>query len=68
MIRYFKNSHADFDVPAPLAVCGVLLAAALTKGGHSGWAIGGLICLYILYLAIPGLQRGTARDPARYHT
>ena len=68
MIRYFKNSHADFDVPAPLAVCAVLLAAALTKGGHSGWAIGGLFCLYILYLAIPTLQRRTTGDPAPYHT
>lgn len=58
MIRYLKNSEVNFDVPAPVAVCGVLFAAALTKGGHSEWAIAGLICLYILYLALQYSKRG----------
>jgi hypothetical protein len=53
MIRYLKKSQVDFDVPAPVAVCGVLLAAALTKGGHSEWAVLALLGLYVLHLAIP---------------
>jgi hypothetical protein len=58
MSRYSKNRQVNFEIPAPVAVCGVLLAAALTKGGHSGWAIGGLICLYTLYLTMQYSKRG----------
>jgi hypothetical protein len=59
MIRYLRDSQVNFDVPAPLAVCGVLLAATLTKGGHSEWAIAGLICLYMLYLVMQCSKRVT---------
>jgi hypothetical protein len=68
MIRYLKQSQVDFDVPAPVAACGVLLAAALTKGGHSEWAVGGLLGLYVLHLAIPILRRDPSDDRPHYHT
>lgn len=41
----------DFDVPALVSVAGVLVVAAATKGGYPLWAIGGMIVLYVLYLA-----------------
>ena len=46
--------------PPPVAVGGVLFVAALTKGGHPGWGIGGVIALYVLcalYLAIGNSTR-----------
>jgi len=58
MIRYLKTAQVDFDVPAPIAVCGVLFAGALTKGGHPEWAIAASISLYLLYLAIQYSKRG----------
>jgi hypothetical protein len=33
-------------------VCGLLVVAALTKVGHPHWAIGGMITVYVLYLAM----------------
>ena len=58
MIRYLKNAPIDFDLPAPIAVCGVLIAGALTKGGHPEWAIAASISLYLLHLAIQYSKRG----------
>jgi hypothetical protein len=45
------NLQLNFEVPAPVSVCGLLVIAALTKGGHPEWAITALIPLYVLYLA-----------------
>ena len=57
MLRHLKTVQA-FDLPAPLTVCGILLAAALTKEGHSAWAITALPLLYILTVAIQFCKRG----------
>jgi Ca2+/Na+ antiporter len=51
MLRHLKIVQA-FDLPAPVTVCGILLAAALTKEGHSAWAIAALLLLYIFTVAI----------------
>lgn len=62
MFRYLKNVRISLDVPAPVAVGGVLFVAALTKGGHPQWAIAGLIILYavrVLHLAIQNSTRST---------
>jgi hypothetical protein len=61
MTRHWKHRQVDFEIPAPVAVCGVLFAAALSKGGYPGWAIGGLICLYMLYLTMQYSKRGADR-------
>jgi hypothetical protein len=45
------NAPIDFEAPAPVCVCGLLLIAALAKGGHPHWGIGGMISAYVLYLA-----------------
>lgn len=52
MARYATNAPNNFEVPASVSVCGLLIVAALTKGGHPQWAIGGMIFLYVLYLAV----------------
>jgi hypothetical protein len=52
MVQHLKNVGVDLEVPAPVVVCGLLAVAALTKGGCPEWAIGGMIFLYVLYLAI----------------
>ena len=49
--RYAANPPTNFELPAPVCVCALLVACALTKGGHPQWAIGGMISLYVLYLA-----------------
>ena len=36
-----RNAQLTLDVPAPVVVGGVLFVAALTKGGHPGWGVGG---------------------------
>jgi hypothetical protein len=38
--------------------CGLLIVAALTKGSHPQWAIGGMIFLYVLYLAAQCAKHG----------
>ena len=45
-------AHAPFslELPAPMCVCGLLVVAALTKGGLSQPAIGGMVFFYLLYL------------------
>jgi hypothetical protein len=51
MARYAANAPTNFELPAPICVCALLVAGALTKGGHPHWAIGAPIFLYILPLA-----------------
>jgi hypothetical protein len=61
MFGYLRNIQLTLDVPAPAAVAGVLLAAALTKGGHAGLAVAGMIALYALctlHVAIRRTVRG----------
>ena len=62
MIRSLNNIQVSFDVPAPVLVCAVLLVGALTKCGHSEWAIAGSVVLYALYAAIQYSKQG-ARHP-----
>jgi hypothetical protein len=52
MVQNEANVPTNFEVPAPVCVCGLLVVAALTKVGHPHWAIGGMISVYVLYLAI----------------
>ena len=59
MFHDLSAAQVDFDLPAPVAVCGILLAAALTKEGHSAWAIGAILLLYVLTAAIRLLKRST---------
>ena len=40
MARYSLSLPTDFEVPALASVGGLLVAIALTKGGHALWAIG----------------------------
>jgi hypothetical protein len=66
MLPYLRNVQVSLDVPAPVAVAGVLFVAALTKGGHPGWAVGGLIALYVLcalYVAIRNSMLGADVSP-----
>ena len=53
-----------FEAPAPVCVCGLLVVAALTKGGHFHWAIGGMISAYLLYLAVQYAKHGASRARA----
>jgi hypothetical protein len=34
MARYAANAPTNFELPAPICVCALLVAGALTKGGH----------------------------------
>jgi hypothetical protein len=66
MFGYLSNIPVNLEVPAPAVVGGVLFVAALTKGGHPGWGIGGVIALYILcalYLAIRNSTRRAGIHP-----
>jgi hypothetical protein len=54
---YSAGSPTDFDVPALVAVAGVLVVAAATKVGYPLWAIGGMVFLYVLSLG------DTAHEP-----
>jgi hypothetical protein len=68
MFHYLRNVQLTLDVPAPVAVAGVLFVAALTKGGHPGWGVGGVLALYVLcalYVAIRNSTRhADIRRPA----
>ena len=48
MFGYLRNVQLTLDVPAPVVVGGVLFVAGLTKGGHPGWGVGGVLVLYPL--------------------
>jgi hypothetical protein len=66
LASYSPGSPTDFDVPALVAVAGVLVIAAATKGGYPLWAIGGTVFLYVLSLAIRRTNLSRARlFPAR---
>ena len=52
------NAPTDFEAPAPVCVCGLLVVAALTKGGHPHWGIGGMISAYVFYLAVQYAKDG----------
>ena len=52
--------RSDFDVPAPIAVGGLLFAGALAKEGCAEWAMGGLVALYLLYLVMQYCKRRAA--------
>ena len=58
MAQNEANAPTDFEAPAPVCVCGLLVVAALTKGGHPHWAIGGMIFAYVLYLAMQYAKHG----------
>ena len=51
MARYSANAPINFELPAPVCVCALLVAGALTKGGHAQWAIGATILLYVTALS-----------------
>jgi hypothetical protein len=51
MARYAATVPFGFELPAPICVCALLVACALTKGGQPYWAIGAPIFFYILNLA-----------------
>jgi hypothetical protein len=57
MFDDLKNAQLTLDVPAPVAVAGVLLAAALTKGGHAGLAVAGMIAVYALCTLHAAIRR-----------
>jgi hypothetical protein len=57
MARHAANAPSNFELPAPICVCALLIAGALTKGDHPHWAIGAPVFLYILHLAARSLQR-----------
>ena len=65
MFRYLKNVRISLDVPAPAAVVGVLLVAALTKGGHPGWGVGGVLALYVLCALYVAIRNSTRRADIR---
>ena len=58
MVQNEANVPTNFEAPAPVCVCGLLVVAALTKGGHPHWAIGGMISAYVLYLAMQYAKHG----------
>ena|ERR1700730_8436222 len=60
MARYAANAPTNFELPAPVCVCALLVAGALTKGGHPQWAIGATIFLYVLHLAAQWIKRGSS--------
>jgi hypothetical protein len=64
MAQNEANAPTDFEAPAPVCVCGLLVVAALTKGGHFHWAIGGMISAYLLYLAVQYAKHGASRARA----
>src|SRR5262249_48047854 len=45
MVRYSAKVPINFELPAPVCVCALLIAGALAKGDHPQWAIGATILL-----------------------
>jgi hypothetical protein len=50
MARFAANASTSFELPAPVCVCALLVEGALTKGGHTQWAIGAMILLCALFM------------------
>jgi hypothetical protein len=48
-----------------MAVAGVLFVAALTKGGHPGWGVGGVLALYVLCALYVAIRNSTRRADIR---
>lgn len=65
MFGYLRNIPVNLDVPALVAVGGVLFVAALAKGGHPGWGIGGVIALYVLCALYLAIRNSTRRADIR---
>jgi hypothetical protein len=61
MFGYLRNVQLTLDVPAPMAVAGVLFVAALTKGGHPGWGVGSVLALYVLCALYVAIRNSTRR-------
>ena len=64
MVQNEANAPTNFEAPAPVCVCGLLVVAALTKVGHPHWAIGGMISVYVLYLAMQYAKHGAGSTQA----
>jgi hypothetical protein len=58
MAKDEASAPTNFEAPAPVCVCGLLVVAALTKGGHPHWGIGGMISAYLFYLALQYAKHG----------
>ena len=58
MAKDEASAPTNFEPPAPVCVCGLLVVAALTKGGHPHWGIGGMISAYVFYLAVQYAKDG----------
>ena len=65
MFGYLSNIPVTLEVPAPVVVGGVLFVAALTKGGHPGWGIGGVFALYVLCALYLATRSSTRRAGIR---
>ena len=65
MLRYLKNMRISLDLPAPVAMGGVLFVAALTKGGHPAWGVGGVLALYVLCALYVAIRNSTRRADIR---
>jgi hypothetical protein len=60
MFQSLRSAQIDFDVPAPIAVGGLLFAGVLAKEGCAEWAMGGLAALYLLHLVMQYCKRRAA--------
>ena len=65
MLRYLKNMRISLNLPAPVAMGGVLFVAALTKGGHPAWGVGGVLALYVLCALYVAIRNSTRRAGIR---
>jgi hypothetical protein len=65
MFQYLRTVQDSLNVPAPVAVAGVLFVAALTKGGHPGWGVGGVLALYVLCALYVAIRNSTRRADIR---
>ena len=50
MTRNLVRMLDQLELPAPVAVAIILVGAALAKGGHSLWAIGGMVTFHALFI------------------
>jgi hypothetical protein len=65
MFGYLRNVQLTLDVPAPAVVGGVLFVAGLTKGGHPGWGVGGVLALYVLCALYVAIRNSARRSGIR---
>jgi hypothetical protein len=65
MFGCLRNVQLTLDFPAPVVVGGVLFVAALTKGGHPGWGVGGVLALYVLCALYVAIRNSTRRADIR---